>query len=443
MKISKLILAGAIVVSVSTFAQKDELKALKKLYGKDQLKNEEITEYKNLITKLEGGLAVEEGDKMYTTFYKCMMPIVELTSLDPSTPPAIMQAKMAKAFNYTNLVFLADGLNATLDYEKKTGKKQYTDDIKETITQYKPDIVNVAIALANTKKYAEASKILYAAYKLDPKEVDNLYYAANYAVEAKDFDGALTYYSELKKLNYTGEGTTYLAKNNASGAVETFKDKAMRDKFVELGTYSNPTEEKVQSRRGEIVRNVALILIEKGKTDEAKTAIAEARKEFPNDVSLIVSEADIYLKLNDIPTYQKLIKEALDKNPNDHLLIYNLGVTSANNKQYEEAEKYYRKVMEIKPDYVEAYINMADVILKPDQKIVEEMNKLGYTDKDQKRFEVLKAERQKLFNRVMPILEKANDLRPGTEEIQSSLLAVYRFLELKEKSDALKAKMNK
>ena len=128
---------------------------------------------------------------------------------------------------------------------------------------------------------------------------------------------------------------------------------------------------------------------------------------------------------------------------NDHLLIYNLGVTSANNKQYEEAEKYYRKVMEIKPDYVEAYINMADVILKPDQKIVEEMNKLGYTDKDQKRFEVLKAERQKLFNRVMPILEKANDLRPGTEEIQSSLLAVYRFLELKEKSDALKAKMNK
>jgi tetratricopeptide (TPR) repeat protein len=92
---------------------------------------------------------------------------------------------------------------------------------------------------------------------------------------------------------------------------------------------------------------------------------------------LIISEAEIYLKLNDIPMYQKLIKEALDKSPNDHLLIYNLGVTSAENKQYEEAEKYYRKVIDIKPDYVEAYINLADVILKPDQKIVDEMNKFG------------------------------------------------------------------
>ena len=443
MNISKLIFAGTIFVSTLAIAQKDELKALKKMYGKDQLKNDEITEYKSLVSKLEGGLAVEENDKIYTAFYKSMLPIVELSSMDPTTPPAVVQAKMAKAFNYNNLIELANGLNATLEYEKKTGKKVYTEDILETITNYKTEIVNVAIALANTKKYTEASKILYAAYKLEPKDVNNLYYAANYAVEAKDYDGALEYYSELKQLKYTGEGTTYLAKNNASGAVETFKDKVMRDKFVESGAYSNPTEEKIKSRRGEIVRNVALILIEKNKTEEAKTAIADARKEFPNDVTLIISEAEIYLKLNDIPRYQKLIKEALDKSPNDHLLIYNLGVTSAENKQYEEAEKYYRKVIDIKPDYVEAYINLADVILKPDQKIVDEMNKLGLSSKDQKRYEVLQVERKGLFNRVMPILEKANDLRPESEDIQTSLMAVYRFLELKEKIDALKAKMNK
>ena len=443
MKISKLFLAGTFLVSALAVAQKDELKALKKMYGKDQLKNDEITEYKNLVAKLEGGLAIEESDKIYTAFYKSMLPIIEFSSLDPSTPPAVVQAKMAKAFNYNNLIELANGLNATLDFEKKSGKKVYTDDIVETITNYKTEIVNVAIALANNKKFTEASKILYAAYKLDPKDVNNLYYAANYAVEAKDYDGALVYYSELKQLKYTGEGTTYLAKNNASGAVETFKDKAMRDKFVESGAYSNPTEEKVKSRRGEIVRNVALILIEKNKTEEAKIAIVDARKEFPNDVNLIVAEAEIYLKLNDIPTYQKLIKEALDKDPNDHLLVYNLGVTSAENKNYEEAEKYYRMVMQIKPDYVEAYINLADVVLKPDQKIVEEMNNLGMSSKDQKRYEVLKAERNKLFNRVLPILEKANDLKPDSEEIQSSLMAVYRFLEIKDKIDALKAKMNK
>ena len=134
MNISKLIFAGTIFVSTLAIAQKDELKALKKMYGKDQLKNDEITEYKSLVSKLEGGLAVEENDKIYTAFYKSMLPIVELSSMDPTTPPAVVQAKMAKAFNYNNLIELANGLNATLEYEKKTGKKVYTEDILETIT---------------------------------------------------------------------------------------------------------------------------------------------------------------------------------------------------------------------------------------------------------------------------------------------------------------------
>ena len=34
MKIKKILVAGALIVSVSTFAQKDELKALRKIYNK-------------------------------------------------------------------------------------------------------------------------------------------------------------------------------------------------------------------------------------------------------------------------------------------------------------------------------------------------------------------------------------------------------------------------
>jgi tetratricopeptide (TPR) repeat protein len=189
------------------------------------------------------------------------------------------------------------------------------------------------------------------------------------------------------------------------------------------------------------MRNVALILIETGKIEEAKTAISEARKENPTDDGLIVSEADIYLKLNDIPTYQRLIKEALDKNPNDAVLIFNLGVTSANNKQYDEAEKYYKKVIEIDPKYVDAYLNLSDAMLKPDQKMVDEMAKLGYTEKDQKRFDVLKVERQKLFNKVLPYLEKAHELKPDNKEVINGLITVYKFLERMDKVKEMKAKL--
>ena len=38
MKIKQIIIAGTLLVSVASFAQKDELKALKKIYAKDEIK---------------------------------------------------------------------------------------------------------------------------------------------------------------------------------------------------------------------------------------------------------------------------------------------------------------------------------------------------------------------------------------------------------------------
>ncbi|WP_297513605.1 tetratricopeptide repeat protein [Flavobacterium sp.] len=442
MKINHLFLAGTLFLATASFAQKDELKALKKLYAKDALKTEEYTEYKNLVQKLEG-LATEESDKVYLKFYKAMVPMMEMSTWDKNMSPVVMQAQMTKLFSPNTIEGLGVAMRETLDYEVKSGKKLYTDDINETIQAFKGQLLNVAISLGNAKQFSESSKILYSIYLMEPKEMENLYFAASYAVEGKDYDSALKYYEILKDKNYTGEGVKYFAKNKLTGQLESFTDKSIRNKFIELGQYTDPTEEKVPSKRGEIVKNIALIYLQQGKTDAAKSAIADAKKELPGDTNLLLSEAEIYLKLNDVPNYQKTIKEVLEKNPNDHILIYNLGVTSGNNNQFDEAEKYYRRVIEIKPDYVDAYVNLADMMLKPDQKLVDEMNKLGYTEKDQKRFEFLKVERQKLFNKVLPILESAYKLQPNNEGVINGLLTVYKFLERNDKVKELKAQLGK
>ncbi|MCZ8145626.1 tetratricopeptide repeat protein [Flavobacterium sp.] len=442
MKINHLFLAGTLFLATASFAQKDELKALKKLYAKDALKTEEYTEYKNLVQKLEG-LATEESDKVYLKFYKAMVPMMEMATWDKNMSPVAMQTQMVKLFSPNLIEGMATAMRETLDYEAKTGKKVYTDDINETVQMFKGQLLNVAITLGNSKQYVESSKVLYSVFLMEPKEMDNLYFAANYAVEGKDYDSALKYYDILKSKNYTGEGIKYFAKNKLTGEVESFSDKAIRNKFVELGQYIEPTEEKTPSKRGEIVKNIALIHIQRGNVEAAKSAIADAKKELPGDTNLLLSEADIYLKMNDISSYQKVIKEVLEKNPDDHILIYNLGVTSGNNNQFEEAEKYYRRVIEIKPDYADAYVNLADMMLKPDQKIVEEMNKLGYNEKDQKRFEFLKGERQKLFNKVLPLLESAYKLQPNNEGVINGLLTVYKFLERNDKVKELKAQLGK
>ncbi|WP_284653027.1 tetratricopeptide repeat protein [Flavobacterium terrisoli] len=436
MKIKHIVLASTILVSVSAFAQKDELKALKKIYAKEIPSANDIVEYKANLAKLEP-LATEEGDKIYANFYKCMLPILQVTSYGPTVTPV----QIASAYSPKAVTDLASGLNATLDYEKKTGKKVYTDDINETITSFKPDILTMAIALGQKERFKEASEVLYALYLLDKKNLDNLYYAASYAVNAKDYDKALEYYNTLKTANYTGDAVVYWAMNKAEKREETFPSKDNRDLFLKAGTHEKPRDEKPESKRGEIYKNIALILVEKGKIDEAKAAVADARKANPEDTSLILTEADLYLKMNDFPTYTRLVNEALEKNPNNADLVYNLGVISANGDKLAEAEKYYKRALEIDKNYFNAYLNLAELKLREDQKLVDQMSKLGTSEKDNKKYDQLKAAQNKIYQEVLPYLEKAVELQPTNEPAKKTLLSVYGALEMTDKAKALKAKM--
>jgi tetratricopeptide (TPR) repeat protein len=440
MKIKHIVLASTILVSVAAFAQKDELKALKKIYAKEEIKGNDLVEYKTLVAKVEP-LATEESDKVYAGFYKAMVPILESMAIDKTMTPIQVQAALMKLANPKLISDLAIGLNTTLDFEKKSGKKVYTDDIIETITNYKPTIVNIAVNLGNAKKYKEAADVLYAVYQLDKKDQDKLFYAASYAVNANDYDTALNYYNQLKELKYSGEGTVYWATSKASLKEETFSTRNERELFLKSGTHEKPRDEKIESKRGEIYKNIALILVQQGKIDEAKAAVAEARKENPSDSSLILTEADLYLKMNDFDTYTKLVNEALEQNPTNVDLIYNLGVISANANKIEDAQKYYKRALQIDSTYFNANLNLAELILRNDTKWVTEMNKLGTSEKDNKRYDALKAERNANFRSVLPYLEKAVEVKPEDDAAKKTLLSVYNALEMTAQYKALKAKM--
>ena len=434
----------AFLVSSGLFAQKDELKTLKKIYDKDEPSDKDVVDYKAALTKLEPYLAsAPEADRVLINYFKAEAPFMDAMVQMSKPENQNNLAMMMKMFKPENVHDLAVAYDAMRQYEKSTGKNVYTKDIDESVAQFAPMIVNAAITLGQQKKYSEAGKLLYDVYLMDKKNLDNLYYAASYAVNGNDYDTALVYYDELKKSNYSGEGTLYLATSVVSGKEETFNSKVDRDKMIAMKTHSKPREEKIPSKRGEIYKNVALILLEKGKTEEAKAAFAEAIKENPNDMSLKMNEANLYLKLKDNATYKAKVATILEKEPNNADLVYNLGVVAMDAGQLSEAETFFNRAIAIKPDYSNAYLNLAGIKLMGDEKIVAEMNKLGTSEKDNKRYEVLKKQRTESFNGAMPSLEKAYALDPTNEAVIENLYSVYNFLELTDKPNykELKAKM--
>ncbi|MEO5776167.1 MAG: tetratricopeptide repeat protein [Flavobacterium sp.] len=435
MKIKHIVLASAVLVSVSSFAQKDELKKLKRIYEKETPSANDLAEYKANLDKLST-LATEESDKIYYNFYKANTPGIEVSTLGTAPTPA----QLEKILTPKTVSDYAVAANATLEYEKKSGKKVLTDEITKDITMLNPMLVNVAVDLGSVKKYKEAADVFHSVYLLDKKDQDKLYYAASYASNGLDFDNALNYYNELKDLNYSGEGTVFWATNKSTKQEENFASKVERELFIKSGSHEKPRDEKIESKRGEIYKNIALILIEKGKVEEAKAAVAAAQKANPNDESLILTEADLYLKIKDYDTYSRLAAEALAKNPTKADLAYNLAVISSNANKIEDSEKYYKKAIEIDPTYFDAYLNLAELKLRSDVKFVEEMSKLGTSEKDNKRYEAIKLEREKNFKAALPYLEKAVELKADDESARKTLLSIYNALEMTDKYKALKAK---
>lgn len=422
MKSKYVILASALLISVATFAQKDQIKSAEKaLKGGDaQGAIAQLKDAENLI--------VNAKDTEQTQYYFIQ-------------GNAYLDLANKKVEESKNLLLAAESYKKLIEIEKTSGKQKYSTQAAASITQIKGLLINSAIADTQSNKSAEGAKKLYEAYSLDKKDTINLYYAASTYVNAQDYDAALPMYEELKKLNYSGKGTSFTAVNKASGSEDGFNNAKDRDLAVKLGTHDNPKTENIPSKRGEIYKNYALILVQKGRTEDAKKALADARKANPEDSSLILSEANLYLETKDYDTYKKLVGEALQKDPNNKELIFNLGVLSANAKNAADAEKYYLKVIEIDPNYANAYLNLAALKLEAEKPIIDEMNKLGTSDKDMKRYDVLKKQRESVFKSVIPYLKKANELDPKNQDVSKTLLGVYKALEMTAEAKALKATM--
>ena len=283
MKIKQIVLASALLVSVSNFAQKDELKKLKKIYDKDFPSSKEVEEYKINVAGLEK-VASDEADKVALNFYKVNIPQMELASKGQLPTPMDIQ----RVYSISYISELAKVYSSVLEYEKNIGKKTFTDDINEEFSQTKPILLNLAIDLGNQKKFKESSSVLYSIYEMDKKDLDQLYYAASYATNGQDYETALKHYNELIRLNYSGEGYIYYAVNKESKKEEPFgSNRNTRDNLLKTGAYEKPRDEKLDSKKGEIYRNVALILVQQGKTDEAMKAVSQARLENPDDSNLI------------------------------------------------------------------------------------------------------------------------------------------------------------
>lgn len=414
-----MILVLLLAFGTLSFAQKNEIKTIEKA-----LKNSNFGDAESAV-KAAGALVENMDDKTKAKFYflKAKTLFADGKGSDENVDIAI------------------ETLNQLTDLETEMGKLKYTNEantMKSTMMNSYLEKGNTAF---NNKDYKVAADRFEKVYKMSPKDTLYLYYAASSAVTAQDYDTALDYYIQLKNMGYSGSQMVYYGTNKETGEEEAFSDKTSRDFSVKAKIHIKPREEKSESKTAEIVKNIALIYVSQGENEKALGAMADARAENPDDLGLLLAEANVHLKMGNKDKFKALMEEATEKDPENAELLYNLGVLAAEAGDTKEAKDFYERALAINPSYVDAYNNLAVVILAGEADIVEEMNNLGTSSADNKKYDDLKAKRTGLYEEAVPYLEKALELKATNIDAARTLMNIYSAIGETDKFKVMKAKV--
>jgi hypothetical protein len=301
------------------------------------------------------------------------------------------------------------------------------EEVMEQLNLLSSDIVNSAIDDNGGGDFKSSTEKLYLAYLIDPElNKDYLYFAASSAVNAEMYDVALEYYDQLKEMAYTGVVTKYYVTEVESG-VETEVTESEYDLYKKSKSYENVREEDTPSKFPEIVKNIALIHAQRGDNEKAMIAVQEARLSNPTDLNLILTEANIYIQLDEKAKFQSLMNEAIAQDPDNANLYYNLAVVTADLGEKEAARAYYEKAIEKDPNYENAYLNLVALILEGEQTIVEQMNSLGTSAADNAKYDALKLDREEIYKECVPILKSLIEIGENEDAIKT-LMNIYGTL---------------
>jgi len=331
------------------------------------------------------------------------------------------------------------GILKSIDALKLVTGSALKQDIEVQTQNLKAHLVNKGSALIDAQDYESSTDYFENAYKVSPNDTIYLFYAASTAVNAKLYDRSLSMYEKLRALNFTGIEDNFYATNKDTQGEELFPSKVVRDLSIKSKSHINPRDEKSASKFPEIIKNIALIYVQNGDNEKALEAMAVARENDPEDINLLLTEANVHYSMGNTSKFKELLEIAIQKDPNNPDLQYNLGVISSEIKDFESAKKYYLKAIELKPNYINAYVNLAALILGQEESILDEMNALGSSSADDRKYDKLKEKRNQLYLDAIPHLENAMKFDPTNVQAAETLANIYSAVGDSEKYKEFKA----
>ncbi|MCB9203164.1 MAG: tetratricopeptide repeat protein [Flavobacteriales bacterium] len=451
----KILLTVAFVSSIFAFGQKEEIESAKKII------NDNPQQAENLLNKVEK-LITQETDPTLVNEFNYNKGVLALSNnnvLESAQYFAKVtdfeqngyyegkstETKNKKYYFSKKEADKAEQNGEISKVKHKTVAPIYTELIRSSLQTKASEINTEAAQAYQAKNYKEAgdkfSELHFVLKALNAEDPIYYYYSASAYYNADEKDKAIKILNDLIDMGFTGVTTTYVATNKSTKTDITLKDKAQFELVKLNPDYENFRTETTPSVEGNIYHLIAVAYSDKEDYDNAIAYCEKGLTKVPNHQLLQDLQGTLYYKSGQTDKFVESLKKKVQLNPKDDTAYYNLGVMlSKDENTYDEAKTYFEKAIEINPSYTDAYVNLASLTIKPDDKLVKQINSLSSTSKDIQKRKALYAQRQNLFKEALPYLLKAYELNKEDIAVVSALKGAYSILENDAKYEEFKEK---
>ncbi len=165
----------------------------------------------------------------------------------------------------------------------------------------------------------------------------------------------------------------------------------------------------------------------------------EAKATNPDDVDLLLSEANMYYQMGEKEKAIASLETAGEMDPTNPRVFNNIGLMYAELGKHEKAAENYKKAINLDNEFNEARINLVASVLSGERDLIDQMNKLGMSKEDTKKYDELNEQRKELYEEVIPYLETALEIDPNDQDVIKTAMNIYSNLGKQEKVEEMRA----
>lgn len=189
-----------------------------------------------------------------------------------------------------------------------------------------------------------------------------------------------------------------------------------------------------------VFANISDVYKKAGKENEALQAIKDGRVKYPSDQDLVTAEINYFLTKGMYEEALGNLAVAIQNDPANPTFYFARGSIYDQKKDLEKAEADYKKAIELKPDFFDAYYNLGALFFNNGAEIYNQANDLPL--KEIKKAEELRNKANEKFTQALPYLEKAHDLDPKDKTTMQTLKLLYVRTNQTEKYNKINEKLN-